>query len=122
MPFADKYCMLRTFVLLSMTLALLASGVVLYSHVRKEGVREVLHSLNLRQSGSQVAASDLLAAATVLQKSYEADKTYTRADLSRFTDLQVVFASDSAYCIQVEKAGKWYHTVGPGGVPTDGPC
>jgi hypothetical protein len=119
---ADNTTVLRAFTFVLTIVALAASGVVLYQHMRNDGVGGVLHSLSFRQSGSQVAADVLLSAATVLEDGYKADQTYTRVDLTRFEGLVVAYAGASNYCIQVEKSGKWYHLMGPGGIPGDGTC
>ena len=114
--------MLRSFFVLISTVVLVASGIVLYERIQRDGVDKVLHSLSFRQSGQQAAASDLLAAAVVLEQSHEAKDTYARADLSRFKGLVLAYASDSNYCIQVAKAEKWYRLSGPGGSPASGSC
>jgi hypothetical protein len=114
--------MFRTFVVLLTTLALAASGVALYTHIRRDGVDGVLRSLDFRKSGPQVAANDLMAAAHELERSYEVNRTYTNLDLSRFGGVQLVFASSSGFCIQVENTKKWYHLAGPGGTPREGVC
>jgi hypothetical protein len=112
---------LRPFTFVVTIVALAASG-VLYQHIRKDGVGGVLHSLSFRQSGSQVATDMLLSAATVLEDGYKAEQTYTRVDLTRFDGLVVAYAGVSNYCIQVEKSGKWYHLIGPSGIPAGGAC
>jgi hypothetical protein len=114
--------MLRTFGIVAIAAVLAASAVVLYGHIRREGVGGMVRQLGLRQSGSAAASEDLLAAAVVLDKAHEAQKTYTRADLSRFEGLVLTYASTSAYCIQVQKRDEWYHLVGPSGIPERGPC
>lgn len=114
--------MLRSFVIAVTLLLLAASGVVLYERIRQDGVGRVVHALSFRQSGAQAAADELLSAATTLEKSHDLDETYTRADLSRYEDLVLAYASDSNYCIQVRKGREWYHLVGPGGIPASGAC
>jgi hypothetical protein len=114
--------MSRILLLLAVVGGLAASGSVFYEHVRQEGFHGVVKSLKFRASGGEVAADELLAAATVLDRDHDVQHTYTRTDLTRFHDLTLAYASDVSYCIQVEKADHWYHLVGPDGVPSRGAC
>jgi hypothetical protein len=119
---ADNSNVSRVLLTVVLVAALAASGGVFYKHVRREGIHSVLKSLNFRASGGQVAADELLAAATVLDQDHNALHTYTHTDLTRFHDLTLAYASDTSYCVQVLKADHWYHLVGPAGVPADGSC
>jgi hypothetical protein len=102
--------------------ALVASFVVLYSHVRRDGVSGMVKKLGFRANGSAAAADELLGAAVVLESAHEQRKTYVRTDLSRYRSVVLSYASSDAYCIQVEKGGEWFHLVGPAGVPATGSC
>jgi hypothetical protein len=122
-PFlADNSPMARAFSLLMLIAVLGACGAAVYSRVSKNGFWTSVHRLGFRQSGRQVAEDELLSAATQLQSDRTAWGTFRRSDLSHFEGMSFGYATESAYCIQVTKAGKWYHLTGPEGVPLDGSC
>jgi hypothetical protein len=114
--------MTRAFAWLVMVAVLGASGAALYTRVNHNGFWTTVHRLGFKASGRQVAEDELLSAATQLQSDRQAYGTYRRSDLSHFEGLSIGYAMESAYCIQVTKAGKWYHLTGPEGVPQDGGC
>ena len=104
-------------------LAVLAvSGFVFYKHVKANGLTTELHRLGFRQSGGSAADDELLSASTQLEADHSAYFTFRRTNLSRFKDMRLAYATDSAYCVEDVKAGKWYHLTGPGGYPIEGPC
>jgi hypothetical protein len=102
--------------------ALGASGAALYTHVQHDGLSTFVHRLGLNKNGRSAAEDVLLAAGAQLGRDHDAYATYRRTDLSNIRGVQLVYATESAYCVQVEKAGRWYHLTGPEGVPLDGSC
>jgi hypothetical protein len=114
--------MLRLVGLLAILAAFGASSAVLVMHVRHDGLRTVIHRLGLRQTGDSAAADELMSAATALDAAQTNGQGFANADFRSFKGLVLAFASNSNYCIQVQKAGKWYHLAGPGGIPAAGTC
>jgi hypothetical protein len=112
----------RAFVFVFLLAVLGACGAALYVHIRNDGFPTFVHRLGLNASGRQVAEDELLGAGTQLQSEHQAYGTYRRSNLSHFDGVSFGFATESGYCIQVTKAGKWYHMTGPEGFPLEGAC
>jgi hypothetical protein len=121
-PSADNSKMTRMLGTIALLVAMGACGAALYTHVRADGLSTVVNRLGFRASGGEIAADELLSAATILQTDHNAYGTYRRSNLASFKSMTLVYATDSGYCLQDAKAGKIFHLVGPGGVPLDGLC
>jgi hypothetical protein len=102
--------------------ALGASGAAIYTHVQHDGLATFVHRLGYKQNGRSAAEDELLSAGTRLAADHQTNKTYQLTNLSRFHDLTIGYTTENTYCVQVQKAGRWYHMTGPDGVPLDGPC
>ena len=114
--------MVRAFAMIAVLVACGACGAAVYTHVRNDGLPTFLHRLGLNQSGGQAADDELLSAGVLLENDRSAYGTYRRTNLSHFKGLTLAYASDQSYCVQVEKAGKWYHLTGPEGLTLGGAC
>jgi len=112
----------RAFATIAILVALGASGAALYTHVRNDGVTTFVHRLGFKASGRGAAEDELLAAGTQLQSERNAYGTYRRSNVSHFDGMSFGYATDTTYCVQVMKAGKWYHMAGPEGFPLPGAC
>jgi hypothetical protein len=72
--------------------------------------------------GRELAIVELTAAAATEAEAKSLVGTYSETNLRRFKDLNVVYANETVFCLQVHKGGATYHLAGPGGSPADGPC
>jgi hypothetical protein len=114
--------MARLFAMVVAIAALGASGAAIYTHVQNDGVSTFVHRLGFKQTGRAAAEDALLSAGSQLASDHQAYGTYVRTDLSRFDGMEFGFANATAFCIQLQKGGRWYHMTGPEGVPLDGTC
>jgi hypothetical protein len=119
---ADNPCVGRAFSFVALLVLLGACGAALYTHIHSTGFSTFVHRLGINASGKQAAEDELLGAGTQLQSDHQAYATFRRSNLSHFGGMSFGYATDTGYCIQVTKAGKWYHMTGPGGYPLDGAC
>jgi hypothetical protein len=108
--------------MVSIIVALGASGAALYTHVHDDGLSTAVHQLGFNQTGRSVAEDELLAAGTQLQSEHQVYHTYRRSNVTHFAGMSFGYVSDDAYCLQVVKGGHWYHMAGPEGIPLDGAC
>ena len=72
--------------------------------------------------GRELAYTELRAAAAVEAQARSLIGTYEHTDLRSFHDLEVIYANEVVYCLQVEKGGATYHLAGPHEGPKLGPC
>jgi hypothetical protein len=99
-----------------------ASGAAIYTHVQHDGLGTFVHRLGFNQNGKSAAEDALLSAGTQLANDHQAFGTYRRTNVTRFSKMQLAWATDDAYCVQLQKGGQWYHMTGPEGVPQNGTC
>ena len=73
-------------------------------------------------SGQKLAAYELQTAARTMTEAKAQTGTFSMTDLRAFKNLAVVWANDSAYCLQVGVGAEAMHYPGPAGPAQTGPC
>ena len=73
-------------------------------------------------SGPKVVEYELQTAANVMTQAKAETGTFEMTDLRGFRNLDVVFATDRAYCLQVGVGADAMHYPGPAGPVATGPC
>ncbi len=73
-------------------------------------------------SGQKLVAYELQTAAHTMTEAKAETGTFSMTDLRGFKNLAIVYATDSAYCLQVGVGATAMHYLGPAGPATTGPC
>ena len=73
-------------------------------------------------SGQKLTAYELQTAAHQMTEAKAETGTFEFTDLRAFKNLAVVYANDSAYCLQVGVGTEAMHYPGPAGPVQTGPC
>lgn len=110
--------MTRAALFLLIVAALGASGWTFWHkhyQLHKGGAVELLR-------GQKLASVELQAAAHTMAVAKAEIGTFSMTDLRVFKNLAVVYATDSAYCLQVGVGADAMHYAGPAGPTTPGPC
>jgi hypothetical protein len=111
----------RAFGLLALLVPVAVGGYLLVTQLRSNGPTSpmVTHSEILGQSN--VAATNMEAADTVLQGWFAQNNTYAGATLPLGSGVVLVRADATSYCLQTSTSPA-YHEDGPGGQAQPGPC
>ena len=72
--------------------------------------------------GRELAYTELRAAGHAQAEAKSLVGTYRDTSLRTFRHLQVIYANETVYCVQVHVEGATYHLAGPRGRPAGGPC
>lgn len=68
-------------------------------------------------------ASDRLeSAAGRLEQTHDYLGSYVGVDRDLFVGLDIAWANEDRYCLQLAREGGWYHLAGPDGEPARGAC
>ena len=101
-----------------MMIVLFLSGYTLYQKHFQLHRGGSLHLIR----GRELAFTELRAAAHAEAEARSLVGTYRDTSLRSFRHMQVIYANDTVYCLQVRVQGGTFHLAGPGGHPADGPC
>jgi len=115
---ADDGWVTRAALFVLMMAALAASGWTFWHkhyQLHKGGTIQLL-------SGQKLAAVELESAVNTMTEGKAQTGSYALTDLRGFQNLTVVYATDSAYCLQVGSGLGAMHLAGPAGAPATGPC
>lgn len=107
----------RRWFALGMTIAAVAVG----------GWKQLIPGLDFASSSSGgtnpiAIASGFSQAMPALNAYYSTAGTYDGAELSPTSPVQLVWATESSYCLQGGSGADELHEVGPAGAPTPGAC
>jgi hypothetical protein len=116
LPITSRVTRAGSFVLMWLVLAL--SG---YTFYEKHFQLHRGGSIHLVR-GRELAFTELRAAAHAEAEAKSLVGTYEDTRLRSFKHLEVIYANETVYCLQVRVDGRTYHDAGPGGRPADGPC
>jgi hypothetical protein len=68
------------------------------------------------------ATNRLESAAERLEQTHEYLGSYNGIDRDLFVGMDIAYASEDRYCLQIAREGAWYHLTGPNGVAMRGGC
>ena len=112
--------MIRTFGLVSLLAALAVGGYLVSAQWRSVGPTSPAGSNAVAAAGGEVATLNLQQATLALEQHRAASGGYSGARLEGF-GVTLRRADAGSYCVETIRAPV-FHSAGPGGTPTAGPC
>jgi len=114
--------MTRTFALVLLLVSLAIGGYLFMQQSKTEGPSSQAVQQDEQQANAAVAGTNFQAADSSLGAYYATNGTYVGATIDGSFGVQLVTATQSAYCLQSVQGTSVEHEAGPGGSAQPGPC